>query len=344
VTIRVGGEPREYSYSRSYDDGEGVVDVRRRNPCPEADDIGAAYRYEDRPLPEVWPTWNGIRFANEVTEMVVASRALAALRYRNARMAPRKPPRPDLYVECEEESPFAAEVTLNTDRDEAAFQRAREEFLRHLNNRAASGTVPFDVSLGFVAVPARREFDAVADALFAHVERSGSVGIHALPPELEQTFAQIRLGPRTGREPFSGGGVVNERGHADLRATTLDRISEKRDMMDYLTDGRPLWLIVGMSVPLIGPDVMGEMYDLDLALGRFSKIVLSEGSDLVTFTRRDPRSGGDRGNVLRFYSVERLLRIESSRRFAERFANPWRDRSVSFTNQRTAFRSRVAIL
>lgn len=287
VTIRVGGEPRQHSYARAYPDGEGIVDVCRCSPCSDANEIAAVYRYDGQALPEVWPTWKGARFPNEVTEMVVASRALAGLGYRNVRMTPRKPPRPDLYVECDGESPFAAEVTLNTDRDEAAFQRAREELLGHLNERAASGTaVPFDVSLGFVAVPPRRDFDAIADAIFRQVERSGNVGTHALPPELMGTFAQITLRPRTDREPFSGGGVVNERGHPDLLATTLDRISEKRVMMDYLTDSRSLWLIVGMSVPLIGPDVMGDMYSLDVPLGRFSKIVLSEGTDLVTFTKR----------------------------------------------------------
>jgi len=40
--------------------------------------------------------------------------------------------------------------------------------------------------------------------------------------------------------------------HADLYRTAIDRIEDKRDMHVYETEGRPLWLVIGVRFHYLG--------------------------------------------------------------------------------------------
>lgn len=301
LTIKFTDEPSEpHMIARSYSGAVGTIEVVRRTPEPDSvvEGLLGGYTYEGRPLVEVWPAPDSGPRDNPTTEMVVSALALGRLGYEQVALQARKPPNPDVFADSDRTGPIAIEVTLNMDPDERAFQDAMHEFVGVLNDVVARGEQPFpnDVNLGLIALPQRRGYERLAKAVLAQIERNfGKVGTYQFDGDLSGMFAQYIVAPRGEGRPFSGGAVVNVRGHADLLATTVERIVKKRDLMDYHTEGRALWLTVGVTLPLIGPDVMGEMYDMDMPLGKFDRIVLSDAADMVTFTRVTREQGDERG-------------------------------------------------
>jgi hypothetical protein len=288
-------EPRWIT--RTYSDAVGRIEVVRRSPEPDSvvEALLGGYTYGGRPLVEVWPARDGAPYNTETTEMVVSALAFGRLGYEKVALRARKPPNPDVFADAEQTGSVAIEITLNMDPDETAFQDAMRAFIGVLNKvvSAAEHAFPNDVSLGFVSLPGRREYDFLARALLAQLEPDlGKVGTHEFSGELSGMFAQYMITPRGEGPPFSGGAVVNVRGHADLLATAMERIVKKRDRMDYLSEGRALWLVVGVTLPLIGPDVMGELYGRDISLGKLDRIVLSDSGNMVTFARTSAESEG----------------------------------------------------
>ena len=291
VTIKFTGEPsKSYGITRTYSDVAGTIEVVRRSAESNSmvDALLGGYIYRNRPLVEVWPVPGAGYFGKETTEMVVCALALGRLGYEKVALEGREPPNPDLFADSEQTGPLAIEVTLNTDPDERIFQDAMRGFVDVLNEYVARAehTFPNDVNLGFVALPRRGEYVRLARTLLAQIEPNlGKIGTYKFTGDLAGMFAQYIVRQRGDGPPFSGGAVVNVRGHADLLATAIERIVKKRDFKDYHTDGRALWLVIGVTVPLIGPDVMGEIYNMNMDLGGFDRIVLSDTADMVTFSR-----------------------------------------------------------
>jgi hypothetical protein len=272
---------------RVYDLG-GKIAARRQASVEDFNDIAAKYTYEGNALPDVWPKWDGTKSDNAVTEMVAAARALAYLGYREAHLTPRKPPNPDLFAETIESGKIAIEVTLALDEGEQQFQRSREEFQHYLNACASGRKLDrLHVSIGFTSIPAPKHYERVAQAILEDVDSHTGTRMYEPEGVLAEYISQIQiLSAQAGKPIFSSAGVVNVRGHADLFEIAMQRVNEKRDLMDYETEGRDLWLVVGIQLPVIGPDVMRALYETDLDLGPFSKVVFSQQGDLVTFTRQ----------------------------------------------------------
>jgi hypothetical protein len=296
-TIKITDEPNKaHRSSRSYSASGSRVQVIRRTPeaDPVVEALLAGYAYGGRSLIEVWPVSNGVSHDSEITEMVVSALTLGRLGYEKVTLERRRPPNPDIFADSEQSGSLAIEVTLNVDPDERAFQAAVRDFVDVLNHYIVGSSTAFtnDVNIGVVALPRRREYAALAGALLKQIEPNlGKLGKYEFSDDLSGTFAQYILCPRGNGPPITAGGVVNVRGHADLLATTMERIIQKRDRMDYHNEGRGLWLVVGMALPLIGPDVLGEIYEMDLPLGKFDRIVLSDAADVVVFARSSTAPG-----------------------------------------------------
>ncbi len=269
-----------------YRDSKSNIFVERTKPNRDVEPLLHGYTYNGRPLIESWHVPSSRRISdNTAVEMRVASLALSRMGISKVSMTPQRPPEPDLFVESAVTGPVAAEVTLDKDPDEAAFQSEMQDFIAYLN-RFASASVPVDVNLGFLSVPRKRNYQRVAQAIVDVVAaNAASLGVHHFTGELTSLFSQFLLSTRT-EQPFSGGGVVNDRGIPDLYASARRQIAEKRDTRDYRVRGRATWLVVGTSLPgLMGPDTKEDLYRTDIELGQFDCIVLSDAADYVTFKR-----------------------------------------------------------
>lgn len=277
-----------YSHRRLYQKSGLDVEVTRRSADRRREQLLCEYIYDGKPLIESWPQERGKRFNNRTSEMVIASRALAGLGLREVSLSPKMPPHPDLFVKSATTGSLAVEITKNIDTGDAAFQSGMRRFLTAVNRVAAgkASLFPCDVNLGFVALPQRADQERVAKAVVAEVlAHADARGARQFSGELAGIFSQYLIGHRGAAQPFSGGAVVNTLGLPDLTAITLRQIAYKRDLADYRVSGRATWLIVGMSGPRLGLQVMSDLYSTDIDLGQFDCIVLSDVNELVTYRR-----------------------------------------------------------
>lgn len=292
MTIRVtdGDDETEHPVLvRQYRDAIGGVRVVRHVSAqlPRVNALLETYTYADRPLIASWVEPDGRIVDNAVIEMRVGALSFARMGVAGVRFTPRVPPDPDLFVDSDETGPLGVEITLDKDPDESSFQTEMQTYTAFLNS-VAGDALPVHCNLGFKTVPRPRDADRIARAIIATVRENADVlGAHQFEGELASLFSQYLLSKRSDDPPFSAGGVVNDRGMPDHYASAMRRIAEKRDLKDYRTRGRQTWLLVGMSLPgLFAPDTNRQLYDDDLDLGQFDRIVLCHAFDYVVFERR----------------------------------------------------------
>jgi hypothetical protein len=286
LTINVvdGAKPAAFEEYRQYCDGKSEVRVTRCSVSPDIQRILNTYRYNGKLLIESWPQdWGKTAFDNPVREMVTASLAFTGLGIEQVLLDQRD--HPDLLADSPKTGPLAVEVTTNLDPSESGFQREMQAFLE-MFNRSLEQDFPCNVSLGFVALPPRTDYLRTMHDIAIEVRQNSSQrGIHHFTGALATFFAQFIVGPKEGELRVSGGAVVTERGHADFYATTLGRVDEKRDSADYRVKNRSTWLIVSVTVPLIGPPTMEKLFATNMDLGQFDCIVLSSRNELIVFAR-----------------------------------------------------------
>lgn len=278
--------------TRVYDDGEGRVEaaIVPSFSVAEINPIVAEYLYEGKPVPDVWPTAGKGPFGPRISEMVTACKALGRLGYAAVAMVPRDPPYPDLFVESPETGQIAVEITLARDEEEAAFQRRRTALQEFLNDAATAQNIVFrcDIDIAVVALPREKEMPALAEALLNEIRTNADTpGSYPFGSEVAgyATQYQVVVHGHVVRPPLQCAALANVRGHEDLGAVVLEAIAFKRRYMQYSTDGRPLWLVVGVIVRLFMGSVMSDLYRTDVKLGAFERIVVSDESAMVIFRR-----------------------------------------------------------
>ena len=296
ITAGTADPVQPHVLEREYTDsfGDIVVSSSSRYTRESVQNVLHSYSYNARPLIEAWEMPGDRISSTSRIEMVTAASAFALMDFKNVRLEARKPPEPDLFASTEDAGLVAVEVTQNVDPDEKQFQRAMAEFVAMLNSRLLTiKEQPFsgELHLGFNRVPARPDHERLMTEMISQIMANRHIpGVQHFSGELAEIFAQYIVSKSGEGARFIGGGVWDVRGHPDLYRSTMDCIERKRDKTVYNTDGRPLWLAVGMEPRgLFMPDIMGEVYGASLTLGKFARIAFVQFPDLVMFVRR----GGD---------------------------------------------------
>lgn len=288
ITLHGSDEPRPIQrVDRTYSDAKGLVSVSRFDVVHDLDAVAREYTYNGQPILDVPATFRGNLWDNPTIERRIAGRTLAQLAITDVSLVPMKPPRPDVFADSPTTGPIAIETTQNVDPTNREFQIRIQDFAVRLTTELVDHrgvAIPDTISIGFVAYPATKDVPRlvldVADRVVSLLETPGTYTF----PEIGQYIEQIQI-CKGGKARVEAASVVNYRGLPDYYGLTIDRIDEKQ-RTNYETDGRPLWLIVGVTVALLGPDVAGVLYRTNIELGRFTRVVLTLDTDeLLTFDR-----------------------------------------------------------
>jgi hypothetical protein len=259
-------------------------------PHEDWEQIAETYTYNDAALR--FPEWNGKRFPKPVSEMVTTARTLGSIGVKNASLRSKEPPNADLFVDADEIGAVAAEITIGVGTEDVRNRVELEQFLQFLNDAAATEPrlTPYAVNLAFNECPKQSEFEALATAIILEaIANRNSIGVQRPSGPLSAQIAQyfINHRPSQDEEPIFGGGfTANFYGLPDAYNLTLDMVEEKK-RKDYREKDRDSWLIVEMRLHLTDNPTIEALYQTDLDLGRFQRIILSNPSVIIDFRRAD---------------------------------------------------------
>jgi hypothetical protein len=227
--------------------------------------------------------------SQEETEMVTGAVALASLGIENARLHVHRP-HPDLFATSAQTGDLGIEITTAAEAEERSFHAALGEFIDFLNEGAPAGyDGSYTVDIDFKRCPARSEYAELKRLIETEISRiRSSPGTFESSADLMHTTARISIrfeaNPSSGNPRISGSVNINHRGLPDPYPITLDAIEDKKGK-DYREPGRENWLVVELSLhPLDGPAI-GSLFQHDVELGQFDRIVLSGASVTIDYRR-----------------------------------------------------------
>jgi hypothetical protein len=280
-------DPRRIS--RTYSDAAGQIEVVCSKPHFEWRRLLEGYEYDGSPLSESWPAWDGTPFSQEIAEMITGSYALASLGIENVRLFSHRP-HPDLFATSKRTRDIGIEITTAAEAEERSFLAELREFVAFLNTEQPVGyDGSYTVEIGFKRCPARSEYAELRSLIESEIKRMRSSSVtYVSSADFMQATAQISIqfeaNPPSGNPRITGASNVNHRGLPDPYLITLDLIENKKGK-DYREAGRENWLVVGLQLHLIDGPAIDSLFNHDIALGQFDRIVLSDQSVVIDFRR-----------------------------------------------------------